>query len=119
MYACSPLWDADWLDAEDAEVILSQLSEVMHGKYPRPGQVGVNDGVHFTGGEPFLNFDLLAELAGMADRLEIPTTFVETNGFWATGDRTTREKLRTLKEAGPDGILVMTTRHMPLGGVYV
>lgn len=44
---------------------------------------------------------------------------METNGFGATGDRTTREKLRTLKEAGPDGMLIMTTRHMPLGGVYV
>ncbi|NIV37308.1 MAG: 4Fe-4S cluster-binding domain-containing protein, partial [Anaerolineae bacterium] len=69
-------------------------------------QVGVNDGVHFTGGEPFLNFELLLRLTAMAKGLGIPTTFVETNGFWARDDEPAREKLLALRDAGLDGILI-------------
>jgi hypothetical protein len=106
LYACSPRWPADWIAEDDAEQILSHLAGTMRGKYPYPGRVGVNDGVHLTGGEPFLNFDLLLRLTQIAHRLDIPTTFVETNGFWARDDRTTRERLRALQDAGLDGILV-------------
>jgi MoaA/NifB/PqqE/SkfB family radical SAM enzyme len=106
MYACSPSWPADWISREDATRVLSQLADKMRGKYPYPGQVGVNEGIHFTGGEPFLNFDLLLYLTETAERLGIPSTFVETNGFWCRDDNTTRERLRALKDAGLDGILI-------------
>ena len=106
MYACSPRWPADWMAEDDAGKILSHLARAMRGRYPSPGRVGVNDGIHFTGGEPFLNFDLLLRLTQMAHQLDIPTTFVETNGFWARDDRSTRERLRTLQDAGLDGILI-------------
>lgn len=106
MYACSPRWEADWLSEDDAETILSQLAEKLHGKYPATGQIAVNEGVHFSGGEPFLNFDLLLRVTEIAQRLEIPSTFVETNSFWCRDDDTTRERLRALKAAGLDGILV-------------
>ena len=106
MYACSPRWDADWLPVEDAEIVLSHLAAAMRGKYPLPGRIGVNEGVHFSGGEPFLNFDLLLQLTRIADRLEIPSMFVETNGFWCRDDATTREKLLALRRAGLDGILI-------------
>lgn len=98
-------------------MILTELSQAMRGQYPDPGQVGVNNGVHFSGGEPFRNFDLLLELTDMAHRLEIPTTFVETNGYWAMSDTTTRQKLRRLKDAGLDGILISANpfilEHVP------
>ena len=106
MYACSPRWPADWMAEDDAEQILSHLARTMRGRYSSPGRVGVNDGIHFTGGEPFLNFDLLLRLTRMALQLDIPTTFVETNGFWARDDRSTRERLRALQDAGLDGILI-------------
>jgi len=106
MYACSPGWRADWIAEEDAERILSQLSEKLRGKYPHPGPIGVNYGVHFTGGEPFLNFDLLLKVTRLADRLEIPSTFVETNCFWCRDDGTAKQRLMTLKNAGLDGILI-------------
>ncbi|MFQ5593291.1 MAG: radical SAM protein [Anaerolineae bacterium] len=105
-YACSPRWPADWVSEEDAEQVLTQLARAMHGKYPDPERVGVNDGLHFTGGEPFLNFDLLLRLTEMARRLDIPGLFVETNGFWCRDDATTREKLRALQAAGLHGILI-------------
>jgi hypothetical protein len=106
LYACSPHWPADWISEADAERVLAQLAHTMRGRYSRRGQVGVNDGIHLTGGEPFLNFDLLLRLAELAQRLGIPSTFVETNGFWCRDDVTTREKLRALQDAGLDGILI-------------
>ncbi len=106
MYACSPRWKGDWLSVEDAERILSQLSVMLRGRYPDPNRIGVNYGIHFTGGEPFLNFDLLLQVTEIAARLGIPATFVETNCFWCREDETTRERLLRLKEKGLDGILI-------------
>lgn len=117
MYACSPHWDADWLSVKDAETILYQLAETLRGKYPFPGRIGVNEGIHFSGGEPFLNFDLLLHLTEIAERLGIPATFVETNGFWCTDDETAWERLTALRHAGLDGILISANpfilEHVP------
>jgi len=106
LYASSPNWKGDWLSLADAEAILTQLAASMRGKYSHSGSVGVNQGIHFTGGEPFLNFDLLLEVTALAHRLGIPSTFVETNCCWCSDDETTREKLTRLKEAGLQGILI-------------
>jgi len=106
LYACSPKWSADWISEEDAEQVLVQLACAMRGQYPYPGRVGVNDGLHFTGGEPFLNFELLLGLTRIAQRVGIPTIFVETNGFWCTGDEGTTDKMLALKDAGMDGLFV-------------
>ena len=106
LYACSPEWPADWLSVEDGEQVLEQLAQAMHGKYPTPGRIGVNTGVHLSGGEPFLNFELLLQLAEAARRVGVPATFAETSAFWATDDDSTRQKLEALREAGLDGILI-------------
>jgi hypothetical protein len=106
LYACSPRWKADWLTLDDAEVILAQLAPRIGGKYGYPGRVGVNEGLHFTGGEPFLNFELLLAVTALAHRLGIRGIFVETNCFWCTDDERTKEKLTRLKEAGLEGILI-------------
>jgi len=71
-----------------------------------PDNINLNYGLHFTGGEPFLNFDLLCEAVEMAEELNIPSTFVETNCFWAVNDKSTREKLSILKNKGLKGILI-------------
>jgi len=105
MYACSPRWK-DWISEEDLNLLLSKLA----GKIkPSPGgksTVSLNYGLHFTGGEPFLNFDLLLKAIEMARRLDIPSTFVETNCYWCLDDRVTKEKLEALKESGLGGILI-------------
>lgn len=106
MYACSPRWPADWIPREDGERVLAQLAKAMRGRYGTRRRVSLNEGIHFTGGEPFLNFDLLLHLTETARRLEIPSIFVETNGFWCRQDATAREMLRALKDAGLDGIMV-------------
>jgi hypothetical protein len=82
-----------------------------------PETISLNHGLHFTGGEPFMNFGLLREAAEMADKLGIPSTFVETNCFWCTSDLVTEERLRLLSDAGLRGILISVNpyyaEHVP------
>jgi len=106
MYACSPRWKADWISEKDLEKILTQISDKIQPSPLGPDRISVNYGLHFTGGEPFLNFDLLLKAVGMARKLGIPSTFVETNSFWCADDKDTREKLTQLKVSGLNGILI-------------
>lgn len=106
MYASSPRWKADWISEKDAEIILIQLAGKIQPSPFGPSGIGINYGLHFTGGEPFLNFDLLLKITEMANGHGIPSTFVETNCFWCTDDKTTREKLDQLKKAGLQGVLI-------------
>jgi DNA-binding Lrp family transcriptional regulator len=53
-----------------------------------------------------MNFELLLEAVEMAEELQIPSTFVETNCYWCTSDKTADERLKRLKEAGLKGILI-------------
>jgi len=106
MYACSPRWTDDWISQDNLQRVLIQLSGRILPSPFGSDRIGVNYGLHFTGGEPFLNFDLLAKAVRMAHDLGIPSTFVETNAFWCIDDQGTREKLTKLKDAGLNGILV-------------
>ncbi|VUT27169.1 MAG: hypothetical protein MASP_01978 [Candidatus Methanolliviera sp. GoM_asphalt] len=69
-------------------------------------KANLNYGFHFTGGEPFLNSDLLLRATEIVNELNIPSTFVETNCYWCINERLTREKLQLLKEKGLKGILI-------------
>jgi MoaA/NifB/PqqE/SkfB family radical SAM enzyme len=106
MYACSPNWKADWISMKDADKILNQLVDKIQGSPFGPDKIDINRGLHFTGGEPFLNFDLLLKITDLASKLKIPSIFVETNCFWCKDDETTRNKLIQLKNAGLNGILI-------------
>jgi hypothetical protein len=106
MYACSPGWSGDWIPETDLETILAQLAgRILPSPYG-PEAVGTNFGLHLTGGEPFLNYELLCRATEIARERDIPSTFVETNCFWCTDDETTREKLRNLKDKGIRGIMI-------------
>lgn len=74
--------------------------------YYTNNHVSFSYGLHFTGGEPFLNFKLLLKLTKLANKFKIPLPFVETNCFWAKSDEVTTARLKELKEAGMSGILV-------------
>jgi hypothetical protein len=105
MYACSPKWK-DWISEEDLRIVLSQLAGRIKPSPFEPEKVSLNHGLHFTGGEPFLNFKLLLKAVTIAQELNIPSTFVETNCYWCIDDKKTREKFQTLKEKGLKGILI-------------
>jgi hypothetical protein len=82
------------------------LADTIEANPYGPDRVGINYGLHFTGGEPFLNYELLCRAVEIAHELRIPSTFVETNCFWCVNDKATREKLHLLKEKGLNGILI-------------
>lgn len=106
IYACSPRMKGDWISDHDLESILTQLEgKIMPGPHG-PASVSLNHGLHFTGGEPFLDFDALCRAVKIAHQCRIPSLFVETNCFWAENDRVTREKLRLLKDTGLQGIMI-------------
>jgi hypothetical protein len=106
MYACTPKWKSGWIGDDDLDALLRQLARTVVPAPYGPGSIGLSHGLHFTGGEPFLKFDLLARAVGKADALGIPSLFVETNGFWARKDGETRERLEHLRERGLRGIMI-------------
>jgi hypothetical protein len=119
MYACSPRWDGDWITEEGLAAALSQLAGRVHSSPWGAHAIGLNDGLHFSGGEPFLNFELLLKGVEIAEGLHIPSTFVETNCFWCGSDDSTRQKLQQLKAAGLKGILISVNpfyaEYVPFG----
>jgi hypothetical protein len=106
MYACSPGWKANWISEEDLEKILSQLAGKIQPSPYGKENIGLSHGLHFTGGEPFMNFKLLCRALEISSGLDIPSVFVETNCFWCMNDHTTREKLLILREKGLKGIMI-------------
>lgn len=94
------------MSEEDLKTILTYLSGKIKARPYDPEVIGINYGIHFTGGEPFLNYNLLIRAVQMAQELRIPSLFVETNCFWCLDDETTRDKITSLKDAGLKGLLV-------------
>jgi hypothetical protein len=106
MYACSPRWKANWIAEDALRQILTQLADKIKPSPHGPETMSLNHGLHFTGGEPFLNYALLCKAVEIAHDLRIPSTFVETNCHWCVNDEMTREKLQTLKEKGLIGVMI-------------
>jgi hypothetical protein len=106
IYACSPEWKADWISEENLDRGLAQLSGKIQPSAWGPRAVGLNEGLHLTGGEPFANFDLLLRATERAESYRIPSTFVETNSIWCVDDDSTRDKLERLRAAGLKGIMI-------------
>jgi hypothetical protein len=61
--------------------------------------------IHFTGGEPFLNFPLLLEAVRLASELGIPN-YAETNAGWCLNGETTIRRFVALRDAGMAAILI-------------
>jgi len=106
MYLCSPRWSADWISEDNLQRGLSQLAGKIIPSPYGADRISLSHGLHFSGGEPFLNFNLLVKAVEMADELNIPSLFAETNCCWCKDDKTTREKLKILKNKGMRGILI-------------
>jgi len=106
MYACSPKWAGNWITVDQLEQYLPQLAKVIEPSPHGRQYMSLNHGLHFSGGEPFLNVKLLLKAVEIAETLNIPSTFVETNCFWCKTDALTRERLQTLKDNGLKGIMI-------------
>jgi hypothetical protein len=106
MYACSPSWKSDWMPRDEVRQCLEILQDKIIPAPAGANHISLSHGLHFTGGEPFLNFDLLCHAVETAKFLNIPSTFVETNCSWCISDAATRDKLRLLREKGLRGIMI-------------
>ena len=119
MYACSYRWSNYWIDKDDLISVLRELAWAFRGEYSpdTKGLLGVNYGLHFTGGEPFLNFQLLLFAVEQSNKLGLRSKFVETNCFWCTDDKIIEDRFLKLKEKGLDGVLIsanpFVVEHVP------
>jgi len=95
MYVCSPKWEGDWIMVEQLERHMPKLAKVIEPSPYGSRHMGLSHGLHFSGGEPFMNFELLLKAVEIAEALEIPSTFVETNCFWSKNDAYTRDRPET------------------------
>lgn len=106
LYNCGPQW-ADWMSPETLEEALLATRAWDHRFQ-----------VHFTGGEPFLNFPLLLAGVRLAAELSIPN-YVETNAGWCLKGDVVLEKLSALRDTGMDAILISCSpfhaEKVPLG----
>ncbi len=62
--------------------------------------------LHFTGGEPFLDFELLLEMVSLAKELGARRITCSTNCYWATDLDAARQRLSRLKQAGLTWFLI-------------
>ncbi|MFX1573488.1 MAG: hypothetical protein ACFFB0_12115 [Promethearchaeota archaeon] len=105
MYFGSPKW-ADSISNKQLKETLTKLSKIIQPSPDGPENVRLNYGLHFTGGEPFLDYNLLLKAVEFGNKLNIPSMFVETNCYWCKNDTITRDRLLKLKNIGLHGILI-------------
>lgn len=106
MYFGSPKWNDNWITEQDLIETLIQLSNTIQESPYGSDNISLNYGIHFTGGEPFLNYELLLKAIEIGKSLNIPSMFVETNCYWCKNDGITKERLFELKKKGLNGILI-------------
>lgn len=93
LYNCGPEW-TEWISTDDIDAALEATQSWDH-----------HFQVHITGGEPFLNPELLHYAVEAAARLSIPR-YVETNAGWCVREALVDERFRSLRAAGLDAILI-------------
>lgn len=70
---------------------------------------GDNAKIHITGGEPFLYWEHMLEILEEAQNQKLgKLDLIETNGFWATGEKVIRQRLKRLEELGMNRFKVST-----------
>lgn len=70
---------------------------------------GDNAKIHITGGEPFLYWEHLQEILKDARKHNLgKADMIETNGFWATNEKITRQCLKRLDELGLHRLKIST-----------
>ncbi len=81
--------------------------ERIHGLIDEAKRIPSFERIVFTGGECFLLGQDLDALIAHAHELEF-TTRVCTNGYWAVNERAARERVRALRTAGLDEMMLST-----------
>jgi hypothetical protein len=93
LYNCGPQW-GDWMSPQTLREALLATRAWRHRFQ-----------IHFTGGEPFLDFSLLLEGVEVASELGIPS-YAETNAGWCLSAETAIQRFAALRDAGMSAILI-------------
>ncbi|MDP6356511.1 MAG: radical SAM protein [Planctomycetota bacterium] len=93
LFSCSPRREPKVMETDDCVEYLREFHKL--GRE-----------THLAGGEPFLFWERLIEIARKAGDESVPIHCVETNGFWCVSDEITERRLGALKEAGVLGLKV-------------
>jgi len=93
-YSSSPKRDGAYMPEETADKIFALLHKM-----------GCRS-VHIGGGEPFMNFEKLLAVCESAARHRVAIDYIETNASWYTGEDAAALKLKKLKSAGVDCLLI-------------
>ncbi|MBS7642034.1 MAG: hypothetical protein QW374_00230 [Candidatus Bathyarchaeia archaeon] len=114
MYACSPRRENVWMNKHLFEFIVERITSITSHVYrgTRNRIHGINYGFHLTGGEPFINFQLLSSYVKSASNIGLPSMFVETNCFWCNSDNDVVDRLTILRRTGLHGILISVNPFM-------
>jgi len=95
LYRCSPYQPDEWLSMDTATRIFQGLKKEPELR-----------GIHIAGGEPTMKWDLLLDVIRLAQQMEVPIEYMETNASWCSGRNTTIKKMKELKDAGLASILI-------------
>lgn len=93
LYNCGPSW-SEWMTRENIRKAL-EITLI----WDQPLRV------HFTGGEPFLNYPLLHHAVRMASEFGI-NCYCETNAGWCVSGELVEKRFRKLQGAGLQAILI-------------
>jgi hypothetical protein len=105
LYACSPKWDKDYIDAETTEKNVLKIKSL-----------GCRS-IHIGGGEPFLNLEGLKKVVETIHALGVQIDYVETNSSWYRDRESACRALESLKKRGLSMLLVSMSpfhnEHIP------
>ena len=97
-YNCGP--EKNGLMSIDTAISVWQSLKILAGDSAK---------IHITGGEPFLYWERLQEILEEVGNQNLgKVDLIETNGFWATNDKITRQRLKRLNELGMERFKIST-----------
>jgi hypothetical protein len=105
LYACSPAWGREYIDAETTEKNIRKIRSL-----------GCQS-IHIGGGEPFLNPSGLKTVVEIVCSLGVHIEYVETNSSWYIDKDSACEVLSSLQESGLSTLLISISpfhnEHIP------
>lgn len=99
LYNCGPKWDG-WMSKERLEKLLNDIKYIWSYYSITRSRNILFQGIHFAGGEPFLNFPLLLDAVKMTTSINVELGYIETNAGWCRDEDDVYNKFQALYDAG-------------------
>lgn len=104
LYGCGPKWEGDYITLEQTRVNVEKAMAL--------GCCSL----HIGGGEPFLKFDSLVEVAKTIRGMGANVEYIETNSSWFRTEEDARDKLRRLMDVG---VMTLLLSISPFHNEYI